>query len=35
MEVVEVKIEGFLCASPAPGGSEELSGDDVDPGFGG
>ncbi len=34
MEVVEVKIEGFLCASPAGGGSKDLDDDDVDDGFG-
>ena len=35
MEVVDVEAEGFLCASPAGGGSEEIGPEDIDPGFGG
>ena len=35
MEVVELKVEGFLCASPTGGGSQDIDPENVDPGFGG
>lgn len=35
MEIVELKAEGFLCASPTGGGSEDIPDDNVDSGFGG
>ena len=31
-EVVELEMSQIICASPAPGGSENI--EDVDPGFG-
>ena len=35
-EIVEVELEGFLCASAGTtGGSDDIPADDVDPGFGG
>lgn len=34
-EVVELKVSGFLCASPAGGGSYDIDPENVDPGFGG
>lgn len=35
MEIIELKAEGFLCASPTGGGSQDIDPEDVDPGFGG
>ena len=32
-EFVEVDFEAFLCASPTGGGSEDISGDNVDDEF--
>ena len=32
-EVVEVKVSSMLCASPAPGGSEDIPEDKIDDGF--
>ena len=34
LEVVELEQEGFLCASPAGGGSEDIDPENIDPGFG-
>ena len=34
-EIVEVELEGFLCASPAGGGSQDINPEDIDEGFGG
>jgi len=34
VEVVDLKMEGFLCASPTGGGSADIDPEDVDPGFG-
>ena len=34
VEVVDLKMEGFLCASPAGGGSEDIDPENIDPGFG-
>ena len=33
-EIVELKAEGFLCASPTGGGSQDFDEDDIDEGFG-
>lgn len=33
-EIVEVELEGFLCASPTGGGSEDIPGENLEPGFG-
>ena len=33
LEVVELEQEGFLCASPAGGGSEDIDPDKIDEGF--
>jgi len=33
-EVVELDLESLLCASPTGGGSEDISSEDIDPGFG-
>ena len=32
-EVVELDLEGILCASPTGGGSEDIDPEDVEPGF--
>ena len=32
-EVVEMEADGFLCASPTGGGSEDVPEDNIDPGF--
>ena len=32
-EIVELKAEGFLCASPTGGGSQDIDPDDIEPGF--
>ena len=35
-EIVEVELEGFLCASAGTtGGSDDIPTEDIDPGFGG
>lgn len=34
-EVVELEVEGFLCASTTNGGSEDIDPENIDPGFGG
>lgn len=34
VEIIETEAEGFLCASPAGGGSQDIDPEDVDPGFG-
>ena len=33
LEVVELEQAGFLCASPAGGGSEDIDPENIDPGF--
>ena len=33
-EIVEIELEGFLCASPTGGGSQGFDEDDIDEGFG-
>jgi hypothetical protein len=32
-EIIETELENFLCASPTGGGSEDVPGDNIDPGF--
>ena len=32
-EIVEVELEGFLCASPTGGGSQDIDPENIDPGF--
>ena len=35
-EVVELNVQGFLCSSAGKtGGSDDITEDDIDPGFGG
>lgn len=33
-EVVELEMQGILCASPTGGGSADIDPENIDPGFG-